>query len=407
MRKKLTNNSGLKLLSLISAFVIWLVILSIEDPIKTKSLVIDVEIKGEEELEERGQTYEITSDQKVTISISGKTSVVDWLKSSDFVATADLTQLTIMDTIPITVTALRYADQITIIQQEHTLPLNIDVRAQETVKVTVTPIGTAADNFSVAGTSASPNIVTVSGPKAAIEKIGKVEVTCDINGQSETVVQTLEPVVYDKNGDVMGNNIKLNVETVEATITIYPIKEVGVRLETSGIPADGYSVTEIKKSQERITITGPPEALKDIEEIVLPDVDVTGADASKEGTVVLADVLTNTSAYGDILLADTEDPEIAYTINITKDKTSSIELPFSEIQIRNQSEGLNYIGEDITLSITGTESEIKATNSSNITASIDVNGLEEGSHEVPLVISFSTAIGLVSDVKVKVNIESK
>lgn len=409
MRKKLANNTGLKLLSLISAFIIWLVILSIEDPITTRTLVINVEIKGEEELEAKGKTYEVTSDQTVSITISGKTSVVERLKVSDFSATADFTQLTIMDTVPITVTALRYADKITITQQEYTLPLNIDERVEETVKVTVTPVGTAAEKFSAAGTTASPNMVTVSGPKAIIEKIGKVEVTCIINGQSETVTQTLTPVIYDKNGDVIeGNNIKLNVETVEATVYIFPIKKVSIKMDTVGTTADGYSVTGIQKSQETIFITGPSEELENIEEIVLPAVDVTGADESIEGTISLADLLKgDLLGYEGILLADTEDSEIAYTVNIEPDKTSSIELPFSNIQIENQSEKLSYTGDAVTLSITGPDSEIKATSLYKVTAGIDVDGLGEGSHEVPLTVSFDTGVELVSDVKVKVIIESK
>jgi|GEM_PF-617921 len=409
MRKRLTNNTGLKLLSLISAFIIWLVILSIENPEKTKSLTIDVEIMGQEELEEKGKTYEVDEAQTVTFSIKGKTSVLDSLSSSDFVATADLTQLTVMDTIPITITALRDADQITITQQQYTLPLTIDDLAQETVKVTVTPVGTAAENFSAAGTSASPNMVTVSGPKNTIKNIDKVEVTCDINGYSESVIRTLTPIIYDKNGSVMeGSNIKLDVESVEATVTIFPTKEVPVSMSTVGTPADGYSVTGIQQSQDYITITASPEILEKVEALVIPAIDVSDEDTSIEGTISLSELLKEEmSVYTDVLLADTEDSEIAYTITIEHDKTSSIELPLSDIKIRNQSEELSYTGEDVILNIAGSESEIANTSVSNIVASIDVYGLTEGSHEVPLTISFGTEVKLVSDVNVKIVIKSK
>jgi len=409
MRKKLTNNTSLKVLSLISAFIIWLVILSIEDPITSRSLTINVEIKGEEELEQRGKTYEVMADQTVTINISGKSTIVNAMKASDFVATADLTQLTIMDTIPISVAALRNPEQITITQQEHTLPINIDDRVEETVKITVTPTGTAAEGFSVAGTSASPNMVIVSGPKAIIEKVGKAEVTSNINGQSESVTQMLTPVIYDKNGDVMTeSNVRLNIEEVEATVSIHPTKEVPIKLSTTGTPADGYSVIGIKLSQDNILITGDPKVLENIDEIVLEPIDINGASQSIEETIVLADMLKGGLLdYEGVLLADTEDPDIAYTITIEKHKTSSIELLFSDIQIKNQSEELSYRGDPISLEVTGLESEIKKTSVYNTTASIDVNGLKEGTHEVLLDISFNTDVVLANEVKAKVIIETK
>jgi len=43
MRKRLTNNLGLKILSVMVAFVIWLVILNVDDPtITTRITGIDV-----------------------------------------------------------------------------------------------------------------------------------------------------------------------------------------------------------------------------------------------------------------------------------------------------------------------------------------------------------------------------
>ena len=50
MKKKLTNNLGLKLGSLVLAVVIWLLIQSVADPLTTKTLTQTVEVRNEEVL---------------------------------------------------------------------------------------------------------------------------------------------------------------------------------------------------------------------------------------------------------------------------------------------------------------------------------------------------------------------
>ena len=75
MKKKLTNNLGLKLAALGLAIVIWLVIQSIADPMTTKTLTQTVEIRNEEVLSQQDEnyTYSVVSGDTARFTISGKT----------------------------------------------------------------------------------------------------------------------------------------------------------------------------------------------------------------------------------------------------------------------------------------------------------------------------------------------
>ena len=65
MKKKLTNNLGLKLAAVVLAVIIWLVIHSIADPVITKEFTAPVEIRNEDVLQQENEdyTYSIVSGE--------------------------------------------------------------------------------------------------------------------------------------------------------------------------------------------------------------------------------------------------------------------------------------------------------------------------------------------------------
>lgn len=59
MKEKLTKNAPLKLISLLCAFLVWLAVVNVANPIQTKSIEIPVNITNDEVLESSNLTYEI------------------------------------------------------------------------------------------------------------------------------------------------------------------------------------------------------------------------------------------------------------------------------------------------------------------------------------------------------------
>ena len=68
--KKVTHNVGLKILSVLLAILIWLVVVSIDNPVKTEIFTsIPVEVENASVMEAAGKAYEI-SDSSKTVSVS-------------------------------------------------------------------------------------------------------------------------------------------------------------------------------------------------------------------------------------------------------------------------------------------------------------------------------------------------
>lgn len=62
LTKRITNNFGLKILAAVFAIILWMVVVNIEDPEKTKGFTIPVTIENNEYLSDMGKTYEILNN---------------------------------------------------------------------------------------------------------------------------------------------------------------------------------------------------------------------------------------------------------------------------------------------------------------------------------------------------------
>ena len=106
MKDKLFSNWGLKLLSLILGFIVWVTVLNVDDYSTTRQIKdIPVTLINTDAITDKNQLYDIVSGETVDIIIKGRRSVVNSLGASDFTAVADMSKLSITNAVNITVTA--------------------------------------------------------------------------------------------------------------------------------------------------------------------------------------------------------------------------------------------------------------------------------------------------------------
>ena len=87
------NNLGFKLLAFCIAFLIWVIVINIEDPVEKKIYKdIPVEILNEDTIQSLDQVYEVVSGNTVNITVKAKRSLLKVIRSSDLKATADLSE---------------------------------------------------------------------------------------------------------------------------------------------------------------------------------------------------------------------------------------------------------------------------------------------------------------------------
>ena len=102
MKNLFTKNPGLKIISVLAAFFLWLVVVNVDDPIISKTYTgVPVEILNEEVLTDQGKCYEVLNDSaNINVVVTAHRSVLDGMSKDYIKATADLKMLTTLDTVP-------------------------------------------------------------------------------------------------------------------------------------------------------------------------------------------------------------------------------------------------------------------------------------------------------------------
>ena len=93
MKEKLTNNLGLKFLSIALAIIGWFMVVDVVNPLVEGTVEVPVEMINEDILTKADLTYEVVGKKSVTVTYQVRSRDRYRIKSSDFYASADLANL--------------------------------------------------------------------------------------------------------------------------------------------------------------------------------------------------------------------------------------------------------------------------------------------------------------------------
>ena len=179
MKKLLTNNLGLKLLSVVSAFMLWLIVLDQVDPVTYESFSpIQVTMLNENVVTDQGLVYQVQDNSDViSVRVRAKTSVLRQLSSSDFTATADMEKnMKYGNLVGIEVVCRNRdvrAEDITLSREN--VVLSIEDASTEQFNVVVDQEGSPPDGYMVGTAVPEQSLIQISGPASIVSKIRRVE----------------------------------------------------------------------------------------------------------------------------------------------------------------------------------------------------------------------------------------
>ena len=382
MRQKLTNNLGLKLISIAVSFVLWLIVVSIDDPVITRNYSgIEVEILNADAVTSQGKVYEVLDGSDViSVSLSAKRSVLEKMSRDYIRATADLKEMTILNSVSIDVRTTRYSDMISsIVPLTKNLKVEVEDLEKKQLSINVETIGNPAKGYVVGSNSPSVNITSVSGPKSAVSKLARAVATVDVSGATSNIRASSKVVLYDGNGDVVDNSaLTVGVTDILVDIDILATKEIPLTAAVSGTPADGYASTGlVSVSPDTILVAGSGSAFKQIEGITIPaeDVSINGASDNVTHTFDVNDYLP-----GGIRLATDEfDGTVEVTVYIGKLETTTVDVPTGNIVIDNVPEGfmaaLVDVGGSKRIEVQGLNEALAGFDPSKLTGTIDAGSM--------------------------------
>lgn len=393
IKKLLTNNLGLKLVSILFAVLMWLVVMNLDNPDKTQSFTIPVTVTNEDILTEMGKVYEVVNGSDVvTIYATGKRTLMDSLSATDFRATADLSQIDFQSPgdikmIPVTITPIRYERELNIDRRTANMQVTIEDLSVEQFYISCVTLGEPSRGYAVGDVSASPNLVKVSGPQSLVSRIKRVVAAVNVSGAVGDVSDHVVPVLYDENDQEMGSSqLSLNQDKVEVYVQMLGTKEVPIRCLTTGEPADGYQFLELEYAPERIWIKGSPSVLNEISEIVIPGeaVDLTGATGNVANSI---DILPYLNELG-VQLRDSDENKVAVSAVVERLESKSVELPVSNIELLNLDDKYeaSFGVSAVTVIVRGRSEELSKLNVSDIKASIDMEQVRPGDYNMGILV---------------------
>ena len=382
MKSKVFKNFGLKILSIILAVLLWLMVMNISDYVVTVELKdIPVEQLNGDVLESLDQVYEVVEGNTVDIIVKGRRSVVDNLIAADFKAVADLSTMSITNSVQIYVTprskSLENDISITIVDNTMTLALEEKITKQFGVKVKI--VGEPISGYAVGKTYATPNIITVEGPKSTVEKITEAVVLVSVTQKEESFDCTESLILYDAYGDVINSDkVSLSENMIDVKVDIHPVKSVSVVVDVKGTPGDGYAISEINYQPQSIMIAGLPEDLRNITEVKINDIYVSGMTEDVSETIDLSDYLPD-----DIILAQTE-TEVVINVVIEKIEDKAIAVSAKDITLEGKNESYTYkvnLGSPFNVTVSGLAKDIEELDVTDIMPIIDCSKLGIGNHQ--------------------------
>lgn len=388
--KKLTNNLGLKILAALFAFILWVVVINVDEPVRTVPYTASVKTENEDYITSNGKYFELLDgNNTVTFNVSAKRTYQEKLTNADFTAVADMEKIEYVDDsgiyrVPVTVSCSKFSsNQVTISSKQLYIEVAMEDRGTVQKRITATTTGNVADGCAVGEVAiVTTNLLKISGPSSVTSRIDTVEATINVEGMNSDITDTVVPVLYDVDGNVIDTTkLKMSLNTVTVSAQILKTKDVPVEFATTGNVAKDYMIKGIEYSPRTVRLKGEAAVLNTVNKVSVPAevLDVTGAVADVATTVDISSYLPD-----GISLVLASDAKIEVKVKIEAMVKKSFEIPVSALTVENlpETEKINFLLEDLTVEIAGAESDMKKLSAEDIKGTVDVSGLEEGEHKV-------------------------
>lgn len=340
----------LKIMSLLLAFALWFLVISTNDPVDEKRFQnIKVNLLNTELLTDNGQVYEVLDNTDIlrNVTFDAPNSVRREIQSSDIIAEADLTNLTVTNTVEIKFSCPKYGDKVQNISGNiEYVKLNIEKKERKTINIGVKTVGNVEEGYIIGDTSPDRNRLEIQGPESAIAEIVKAEVEVDVTGITGTSTALGTIKLLDRDGNEVNRaSVSKNLDTVNITVEMWETKEIPVIYGYTGIVAEGYEDTgEIEGSIATVKVAGPSDLLKNViqMEVNEEDVNITGETQDYETSVQLKNYLPK-----GVYFAEDGFKDLA-TVKVFIEK-----IEYKRISLRSENIQIINVPEDVTCEIIG------------------------------------------------------
>ena len=423
MKKLLTRNLGLKLASLLLAFVLWFLVAQIYDPKDTVTFNnIQVRLINTELLDEEGKVYEVLDNSNlVRVTVTGPQSIVkSELRRSDIVAEADMSKLTDINTIAITYYCENISNDSVEIKGNHdSVRLNVEDKTSKWIKLESNTIGDVASGYMIGNVTLDQTNIEVAGPKSAISQVDHAGVDINVTDSTTSLSANVDIKLYDADdNELVLESVKKNVDSAYMTVEVLATKEVPVEIEYMGVPEDGYMATgEVESSVPTVRIAGTVSTLVGISAITVPEdrMNITGQSDNLVDIINLKEYLP-----ANVRLADKSfDGKITATVYIEPIVSKDLTVAAENISVTGVPDGMEAeitsTAEEYNITVSGLSRDVSILHDSSVTGILNLtqwmedNGVEEltpGTYTIPVTFNLAEDITVTPDINIHIRLKN-
>lgn len=423
MKKLLTRNLGLKLASLLLAFVLWFLVAQIYDPKDTVTFNnIQVRLINTELLDEEGKVYEVLDNSNlVRVTVTGPQSIVkSELRRSDIVAEADMSKLTDINTIAITYYCENISNDSVEIKGNHdSVRLNVEDKTSKWIKLESNTMGDVASGYMIGNVTLDQTNIEVTGPKSAISQVDHAGVDINVTDSTTSLSANVDIKLYDADdNELVLESVKKNVDSAYMTVEVLATKEVPVEIEYMGVPEDGYMATgEVESSVPTVRIAGTVSTLVGISAITVPEdrMNITGQSDNLVDIINLKEYLP-----ANVRLADKSfDGKITATVYIEPIVSKDLTVAAENISVTGVPDGMEAeitsTAEEYNITVSGLSRDVSILHDSSVTGILNLtqwmedNGVEEltpGNYTIPITFNLAEDITVTPDINIHIRLKN-
>ena len=364
-------------LALILAVLLWFYVVNLENPAQTTSFRdLTLDVRGT-----ASNLRVISPLPTVDVTIQAPQNLMRNLSPADVHPYIDLTQMSEgVHEVPIIIeTNGLPRDNLTVNIDPREIQVQLQLQVTQVFSIGVEVEGTPPIGYRLDPAQVTPRSVQVTGSRDAIDRISRVIVPVNIEGQTSRVQGSRNPRAIDADGrDVTG--VTFEPATVQVLVPIESFvrsKTVGVLPSVVGQPAAGYRVVLLTADPNNVPICCTEEVLGPIDNLTVVPVPITGTTSS---------IVTTTQLVlpPGVDLLPPHSREITITVQV-EEFQSAIALSVAPVAQGVPPGFSAFVSpERVDVTLQGSINRLQQIAPENLRVVANVSGLGAGAHQVTL-----------------------
>lgn len=368
----------IRICCIVAAFILWLYIANIENPIKTTVIKnVPVALLNKDAITQFNLVELPKQNYYVNITVKGKANEIYSLKASQFKVTADMSAYGLKsgeNRIPVEIES--YPEDVTVINNGLWVKVELDDLMEKNIPVKLKITGSPKEGFALSEYSVTPSNILVSGPARYVNSVSYADIDIDLDGRSTNIEDTFNVKVVDNFGRKV-DYVNIDPSYVKVKVVLENAKKVPVSVKLSSKSNDNFTVKSITVDPEQVEISGNNTLLNKVEELYTEEIDFSSIKDGETMEVLL-------SLPNGIRVVNGDD-KVKVNIKLEQiiEKNMSLNLGMDNLGDEYEASVKDDV---IDVKISAGKDNIQNINDSNVRCYVDLNGLSEGIYNLPVLI---------------------